>query len=122
MNLYWTDCSALQMELFKVLRALIEENSLFLNISITAKMKMTTLESLESYKFRILFSFNEEKPLAAPPPPPPISFSFILELTCSFSTFKRGIFDHAIVINNICPHKVGFVSKYSCVVHGHGPD
>ena len=64
MNLYWTDCSALQMELFKVLRALIEENSLFLNISITAKMKMTTLESLESYKFRTLFSFNEEKPLA----------------------------------------------------------
>ena len=66
MNLYWTDCSALQMELFKVLRALIEENSLFLNISITAKMKMTTLESLESYKFRTLFSFNEEKPLAVP--------------------------------------------------------
>ena len=54
------------MELFKVLRALIEENSLFLNISITAKMKMTTLESLESYKFRTLFSFNEEKPLAVP--------------------------------------------------------
>lgn len=66
MNLYWTDCSALQMELFKVLRALVEENSLFLNISITAKMKMTTLESLESYKFRTLFSFNEEKPLAVP--------------------------------------------------------
>ena len=116
MNLYWTDCSALQMELFKVLRALIEENSLFLNISITAKMKMTTLESLESYKFRTLFSFNES------PSQSPISFSFILELTCSFSTFERGIFDHAIVINNICPHKVGFVSKYSCVVHGHGPD
>ena len=95
----------------KVLRAPIEENSLFLNISITAKMTMTTLESWESYKFRILFSFNEEKPLA---PPPPISFSFILELTCSFSTFERGIFDHAIVINDICTHKVGFVSKFMC--------
>ena len=51
----------------KVLRAPIEENSLFLNISITAKMTMTTLESWESYKFRIMFSFNEEKPLATPP-------------------------------------------------------